>query len=139
MKTATEHEFRFLFLGLERDWNTYEGDAPPEGRVFVYRSLPGNLLAWGSSREQAVLRLRRAVELAMTTAASPDEWYKTARAQMSAKEIEDECKVTGEAWKDQRTRVGELEGQTYRIVVLETAPRYVSASRAGSSALATPC
>ena len=52
------------YSGVERDWNVI-GKTREEnlalGRVYVVSSI--NLVAWGKSREEAVSRLSRTIEL----------------------------------------------------------------------------
>ena len=68
---------RFLFVGFRRPWNPlkgFEGEArTPE--VCELRSLPGNLVSWGGTKEEAVENLRRTVVAAMKKAPDPDVWY----------------------------------------------------------------
>lgn len=101
----------FVFLGWERDWEHVlglEDSEQPQGRVFVYRALPGNVVAWGNTRDEAVVRLRDAVEVAMTESATPEDWYREAACQLTEEDLKEQLRVFGEVWKGRGVKCKEL-------------------------------
>lgn len=66
---------RFVFLGWERDWNPMKDHEGLTGRVCELRSIPGDLVAWAPTVEEAEERLQDLLELAFKKAGSPSVWY----------------------------------------------------------------
>ncbi len=113
----------FVFLGLERAWDHVLGaKKQPEGQLFVYRALPGNVVAWGSNREEAVRRLREAVDFSMATAESPDAWYEGAVKRLSADDVTEQKKAMAQVWQEGGARLREVLLAGRKAAVLETTP-----------------
>jgi len=117
-----ERRMVFAFLGVERErGNTIGEDSEHTGRVFVYRSLPGNVVSWGNSEQEAVERLRQAIEFAMGDS-SPQEWYAEQRKQLSES---DERRVLNEMtgfWSEHGVKCMSVEFQTASALAFYRAP-----------------
>ena len=69
----------FIFVATSSDWEPLEGDSAPSGeKVWEVRSLPGNYIGVGSSREEALDNLKLTLETGFERAGSAGEWYSNA-------------------------------------------------------------
>ena len=82
----TQGPLRFVFVGGTRPWKPLEGHDVPSGTVCELRSLPGNLVAWGNTTEEAVRRLQSTIDFTLNRANSPEEWFDCAYAGMTEKD-----------------------------------------------------
>jgi P pilus assembly chaperone PapD len=88
--------------------------------------MPGNVVAWGSSRDEAVSRLMAAVCLAMSTEATPDAWYAVALSRMSVADLKDQAEAVAELWNDRDARVSVHQKVNCKVEVFERPPRLVA-------------
>ncbi|MDF1799940.1 MAG: hypothetical protein P1V81_12250 [Planctomycetota bacterium] len=121
-------KFVFVFLGVQREREPVLGaEEQRGGTVFVYRALPGHVVAWGETQEQAVKRLREAVGFAMTETDTPEEWYWQAMADLSDEDHREQTRVMAQVFENKGVKWTQVE-LTYqehrplRALVFETAP-----------------
>ncbi len=86
----TKHRLlQFVFLGYERNREVLEGAEPaPPGKVHVCFSLPGKVVAVGSTKERSIENLQRTLEWHFRESGSATIWYEVARENLTAKEKE---------------------------------------------------
>jgi len=106
---VTKHRLRFLFVGYWRDWNPVEGFTPPKGRVCELRSLPGNVVTWASTPQEAYLKMRMALGRAFAHSGSPTKWYGEATAAMTQEDERERKNLWERVWTEGcRTTLEEL-------------------------------
>lgn len=86
----------FAFFTVERPWRPLLGDGPT-GQVCLAYSLPGYLVAGGSSTSEAIASLQRLIEASFGTAESPTEWYRSAVKRMSDADKDQFQRMIGDA------------------------------------------
>jgi hypothetical protein len=99
MTTTNENKLlRFVFCyGTPREWRPMKEDSsPPTGMVYEVLSLPGRLVGWGSTREEATKHLQNTLDAVMHRLGGPSKWYQDAFAAMDKKAAE----VFWSVWKD---------------------------------------
>ncbi len=94
------HLLRFLFVGSWRNWNPGGGFTPPQGKVCVLRSLPGNVVTWASSVREAEFKMRMALSRALSS--DGPEWYESAKTGMSKEDNTLRSKLWDRVWEEGR-------------------------------------
>ncbi len=75
-----------LLVGRTRRWKPLPSCNVPKGPVHEVRTLPGNLVGWGETKQEAVHRVMAVLEMAAANAGSLDAWYSAAEEAMTAAE-----------------------------------------------------
>lgn len=91
------HECPFVFEHWSRPWRPLDGQRPPSGTCHLVRSVPGDLVAAGRSKYEAVRRLADMLRVEIRLhRAGPTAWFSEACAKLDEDDREDHAEAVGD-------------------------------------------
>lgn len=111
-------EYPMIFVGRDTRWEPLEGCDAPEGLIAEVRSVPGNVVAWGHSRSEALSRLEEALNFFYLQAGGRETWYQQALESMTEEDREEASMLASIIfWNQKKNR--ELREARKPVVVVD--------------------